>query len=87
MHFWPGVKKLRCSFSVVTQEVIIGQVGISPLLTVFYKKIIMKKFKSDIDEDFYKERASEYVRVENIGNALKVCDNCRDLELCHTWSL
>ena len=41
------------------------------------------RFKRDIGEDFYKERMSEYARVKNIGNALKVCDNCEDLEFCH----
>ena len=41
------------------------------------------KFKRDIGEVFYKEKVSEYARVKNIGNALKVCDNCEDLEFCH----
>ena len=29
------------------------------------------------------ERVSEYTRVKNIVNALKVFDNCEDLEFCH----
>ena len=32
------------------------------------------KFKRDIGEDFYKERVSEYARVKNIANALKLYD-------------
>ena len=43
----------------------------------------MKKFKSDIGEDFYKERVSECSRVKNIRNALKVSDNCEDFDFCH----
>ena len=41
------------------------------------------KFKSDIDEDIYKETVSEYARVKNIGYALKVCQNYGDLQICH----
>ena len=41
------------------------------------------KFKRDISEDFYKERVFEYARDKNIGNTLKVCENCEDLEFCH----
>ena len=41
------------------------------------------KFKREISEYLYKERLFEYSRVKNIGNALKVCDNCEDLEFCH----
>ena len=41
------------------------------------------KFKRDIGKYFYKKRVSEYARVKNIRNALKVCDNCGYLEFCH----
>ena len=41
------------------------------------------KFKRDISEDLYKKRVSEYARVKNIGNALKMCDDCEDLEFSH----
>ena len=40
----------------------------------------MKKLKSDISEDFYKERVFEYARVKSIGNESKVCDNFGDLD-------
>ena len=57
--------------------------GDQPSPDSFLFKMTIKKFKSDIGEDFYKERVTEYARDKNVGLAVKLCDTCGDLEFCH----
>ena len=43
----------------------------------------LKKFKNDVGEDFYKQKVKEYAKDKNVEAAMKLCDNCGELEFCH----
>ena len=57
--------------------------GDQPSPDTFLFKMNIKKFKNDIGEDFYMKRVKEFAINKNVGNALKLCDTCKELEFSH----
>ena len=43
----------------------------------------VKKFKSEIGDDIYKNRVNEYAAKKDVEAAIKVCDACEQLQFCH----
>ena len=43
----------------------------------------INKFKSEVGEDLYRQRVTAFAAEKNIAGAIKICDNCGQLQLCH----
>ena len=43
----------------------------------------VNKFKSDVGEDFYRQKVNEFAVLKDVGTAIKDCDTCGRIQFCH----
>ena len=43
----------------------------------------INKFKNEIGDEFYNQRVTEFATNKDIEGAIKICDNCEQLQFCH----
>ena len=43
----------------------------------------INRFKSEIGEDYYKQKVKEFAALKSVEAAVKTCDTCGQIQFCH----